>query len=282
MFVEQVAQLLKALPNVVDGVVAWVNDRPEHALQRRTTSSASSTSSRVRWRSTPAQIVGGVLGLLGSVVGGVVLAVHLRPVHLLLRGRRPPVPPLRGDAVPATLPEHGRRGLGRDGAEGRRLRGGPAGPRVHQRQHERDRLPDHRHAVVARARHLDRRRRPVRAHDRHLHRHRPARDRRPAEPRAVDRGGRARVGRALPAGREPHHRAEDQRSSRRRPPRGGVRLRHARHRAVRGGRGAPGHPGQCDAHRAGRDCGTSDTSCVPTSTSRPDHRTPRPSGGGSA
>ena len=70
MFVEQVAQLLKALPDVVDGVVAWVNDRLNTRYNvNDIISQLNIEPSQVAQYA--GQIVGGVLGLLGSVVGGV-------------------------------------------------------------------------------------------------------------------------------------------------------------------------------------------------------------------
>ena len=69
LFVDQIAQLLEALPGIVDGVIAWVNER------LNTGYSANDILSQLNIQpSQVAQyagtIVGGVLGILGSVVGG--------------------------------------------------------------------------------------------------------------------------------------------------------------------------------------------------------------------
>jgi predicted PurR-regulated permease PerM len=69
LFVEQIAQLLKALPNVIDGVVAWVNERMN--TRYNVTDILSQLNIQPSQVAQYAgQIVGGVLGLLGSVVGG--------------------------------------------------------------------------------------------------------------------------------------------------------------------------------------------------------------------
>lgn len=69
LFVEQIAQLLKALPDVVDGVVAWVNERMNTRYNvTDILSQLNIEPSQVAQYA--GQVVGGVLGLLGSVVGG--------------------------------------------------------------------------------------------------------------------------------------------------------------------------------------------------------------------
>lgn len=69
MFIEQVAQLVKALPSVVDGVVAWVNERM-HTKYNVTDILGQLNIQPSQVAQYAGQIVGGVLGLLGSVVGG--------------------------------------------------------------------------------------------------------------------------------------------------------------------------------------------------------------------
>ena len=69
MFVEQIAQLLKALPTVVDGVIAWVNER------MNTRYNATDILNQLNIEPSQVaqyagQVVGGVLGLLGSVASG--------------------------------------------------------------------------------------------------------------------------------------------------------------------------------------------------------------------
>ena len=69
LFVEQIAQLLKALPHVVDGVIAWVNER------MNTKYNVNDILNQLNLQPSQVaqyagQVVGGVLGLLGSVVGG--------------------------------------------------------------------------------------------------------------------------------------------------------------------------------------------------------------------
>ena len=69
LFIDQIAQLLKALPSVIDGVVAWVNERMN--TRYNVTDILSQLNIQPSQVAQYAgQIVGGVLGLLGSVVGG--------------------------------------------------------------------------------------------------------------------------------------------------------------------------------------------------------------------
>ena len=69
LFVEQIAQLLKALPHVVDGVIAWVNERMNTKYNvNDILNQLNIQPSQVAQYA--GQVVGGVLGLLGSVVGG--------------------------------------------------------------------------------------------------------------------------------------------------------------------------------------------------------------------
>ncbi len=103
------------------------------------------------------------------------LAVHPRPAHLLPLRRRPPAAEVGRRALPGAGPGGLAHGVGHHGGQDRRLRRRPCGAGLHQRGDERARLLHHRHAVLAGPGHLDRRRRPVRADDRHLHRDRSAR-----------------------------------------------------------------------------------------------------------
>ena len=69
LFVDQVAQLLEALPGLVDSVIAWVNNQFNTKYQvTDILSQFNIAPSQVAQYA--GQIVGGVLGLLGSVVGG--------------------------------------------------------------------------------------------------------------------------------------------------------------------------------------------------------------------
>lgn len=69
LFVDQIAQLLQALPGVVDGVVAWVNER-FHTKYNVTDILSQLNLDPSQVAGYAAQVVGGILGLLGSVVGG--------------------------------------------------------------------------------------------------------------------------------------------------------------------------------------------------------------------
>ena len=69
LFVEQIAQLLKALPHVVDGVIAWVNERMNTKYNVNDILNQLNIHP-IQVAQYAGQVVGGVLGLLGSVVGG--------------------------------------------------------------------------------------------------------------------------------------------------------------------------------------------------------------------
>jgi predicted PurR-regulated permease PerM len=69
LFVQQVAQLLQALPGLIDGVVAWVNER------MNTRYNVTDILSQLNLEPSQVaqyagQIVGGILGIVGTVVGG--------------------------------------------------------------------------------------------------------------------------------------------------------------------------------------------------------------------
>jgi predicted PurR-regulated permease PerM len=69
LFIDQVAQLLEGLPRIADSVVAAVNERTNSNYQvQDILTQLNITPSQVAGYA--AQVVGGVLGLLGSVVGG--------------------------------------------------------------------------------------------------------------------------------------------------------------------------------------------------------------------
>lgn len=70
LLVSQIAQLLEGLPRIVDSVVAWVNERlnTEYKVQDILTQLNLQPNQVAQYAST---VVGGVLGLLGSIVGGV-------------------------------------------------------------------------------------------------------------------------------------------------------------------------------------------------------------------
>lgn len=69
LFVQQIAQLLEGLPALVDSVIGFVNERTGSSYDAATIlDSLNITSSQVA--SYAATVVGGILGLLGSVVGG--------------------------------------------------------------------------------------------------------------------------------------------------------------------------------------------------------------------
>lgn len=70
LFVDQVAQLLEGLPGLVDGAITWIN------AQMNTNYSATDIINQLNIDSSQVaqyagQVLGGILGLLGSVVGGV-------------------------------------------------------------------------------------------------------------------------------------------------------------------------------------------------------------------
>ena len=70
MFIEQVVQLLKNLPSVVDGVIGWVNKQFNQQYDVNTIlSQLNIEPGQVAQYAT--QIVGGILGVLGTVAGGV-------------------------------------------------------------------------------------------------------------------------------------------------------------------------------------------------------------------
>lgn len=70
LFVTQVADLVQGLPSLIDTVVAWVNDQLNTKYNvQDILSQLNLDPSQVAGYA--AQIIGGVLGLLGSVVGGV-------------------------------------------------------------------------------------------------------------------------------------------------------------------------------------------------------------------
>lgn len=70
LLVQQIAQLLESLPALVDSVIRFVNERTGSSYDVATIlDSLNITSSQVA--SYAATVVGGILGLLGSVVGGV-------------------------------------------------------------------------------------------------------------------------------------------------------------------------------------------------------------------
>jgi len=69
LFVEQIAQLLEGLPTLVDHVVAWLNERAgtNYSINDILTQLNLQPSQVAGYAS---QVVGGVLGLIGTVVGG--------------------------------------------------------------------------------------------------------------------------------------------------------------------------------------------------------------------
>ena len=83
LFVEQAAQLLRVLPSVIEGTLDWLNRR------LGTDYEASDLLDAIRLSPEEAagyaqNVLGGVLGLIGSVAGGGLqllrdLAVHLLP-----------------------------------------------------------------------------------------------------------------------------------------------------------------------------------------------------------
>lgn len=69
LLVTQIAQLVESLPKIIDSVIAYINERTGSDYQvSDILSSLNITSDKVSQYATT--IVGGVLGLLGSVVGG--------------------------------------------------------------------------------------------------------------------------------------------------------------------------------------------------------------------
>jgi predicted PurR-regulated permease PerM len=68
LFIDQIAQLLKALPDLVDEVIKWVNQRFNSNYQAEDVlTQLNITPSDVAGYAS--QVVGGLLGLLGSIVG---------------------------------------------------------------------------------------------------------------------------------------------------------------------------------------------------------------------
>jgi len=68
LFVDQIAQLLKALPDLVDDIIKWVNNRFNSNYQAQDVlTQLNITPSDVAGYAS--QVVGGLLGLLGSIVG---------------------------------------------------------------------------------------------------------------------------------------------------------------------------------------------------------------------
>ena len=70
LFLQQVAQLLEGLPSLIDSVISWVNARLNTKFDVSTIISELDIQP-AQVAQYAAQVVGGVLGLLGSVVGGV-------------------------------------------------------------------------------------------------------------------------------------------------------------------------------------------------------------------
>ena len=70
LFVNQIAELLRGLPALVESVVAWVNERMNtHYSAQDILNQLNIDKSQVAAYAT--QVLGGVLGLLGTVAGGV-------------------------------------------------------------------------------------------------------------------------------------------------------------------------------------------------------------------
>ena len=69
LFVDQVAQLIQGLPKIVDAIIAWVNQRTgsNYSVQTILTELNIQPTQVASYAAT---VVGGVLGALGSVVGG--------------------------------------------------------------------------------------------------------------------------------------------------------------------------------------------------------------------
>jgi predicted PurR-regulated permease PerM len=68
LFIDQIAQLLKALPDLVDEIIKWVNQRFNSNYQAEDVlTQLNITPSDVAGYAS--QVVGGLLGLLGSIVG---------------------------------------------------------------------------------------------------------------------------------------------------------------------------------------------------------------------
>jgi len=68
LFIDQIAQLLNALPDLVDAVITWVNNRFNSNYQAQDVlTQLNITPSDVAGYAS--QVVGGLLGLLGSIVG---------------------------------------------------------------------------------------------------------------------------------------------------------------------------------------------------------------------
>ena len=210
LIADQLVQAVKAVPVFAAAALDWVNEHfgtnysQGDALQAVGITQDTLTT----WAK---ELAGGVLGLVVSVLSGF-FSIFTFPLFTFYFSAD--APRLRRWIAQLFPPRHqeivvGVWDLAVD--QDRRLRLGPRRPRRHLR-HDHGAVPaHHRHAVLAGPRHLDRGRGAVRADDRHLRRDPAPGHGRPDRARPAQGHRGADLRRGLPADREPHHRAPDQR-----------------------------------------------------------------------
>ena len=235
LIADQLIQAVKAIPAFANQALDWVNGHlgtdysPTEALGKIGITQETLTE----WAK---QLAGGVLGFVVSVLGAIFSSFTFLLFTFYFSADAPRLQALDRPPLPDPGTRRSSSACGTWRSEDRRLRRGPRRARRHLR-HDHGAVPaHHRDAVLAGPRHLDRCRRAVRADHRHVRRDPAAGLVGLIGPDPL-KGVLALIfADRLPADREPHHRAADQRGRGRHAPGGVVRRRAARGGAVRCGR----------------------------------------------